>query len=118
MDDWSNSGEALRILATSSESGQVTPAADQVAAEHEAAEWASWWKVGAAYDNPWDDMGMAEQTKVDLSKVPRLQVHEIRSAAKSFPSGAGVGVDNVAHRAIERLSDNAIGALIDIFDEC
>ena len=41
VDDWSNSCEALRILTSSRDSGQVTPAADQVAAEHEAAEWAS-----------------------------------------------------------------------------
>ena len=39
-------------------------------------------------------------------------------AARSFPVGTGVGVDNVSPRALDRLSDEAIAALIEVLHAC
>ena len=38
IEDWSNSAEALRILSNTQATGRISPASDQVAVEHEAAE--------------------------------------------------------------------------------
>ena len=86
IDDSSSCCEALHILTSSQSSGRISPAADQVAVEHEAAEWAKWWQAGAAYDNPWQDRDIARQTLHNLKKLLKLQVHDIRNAAKRFPA--------------------------------
>ena len=118
IEEWSSSCEAQGILKNSQTTGRITPAADQVAVEHEAADWAGWWKANEPYDDPWVDGDLAQQAKADLAKLPRLQVHDIRTAARSFPTGTGVGVDNTAPRALDRLTDAALEALIDILHRC
>ena len=44
-----------------------------------------------------------------------LTVRALRTAARSFPTGTGLGCDNIAPRACERLSDEASAALAMIF---
>ena len=117
-DDWSTSDNFLRILKASKNSGTIAPAADQVTVEREAEEWAKWWQVQATYDDPFERLENREQADTDRNELAPLTVADIRMAAKSFPIGTGVGVDNVSPRALDRLSDEAIEALISVLHAC
>ncbi len=83
-----------------------TPLSDQAAVDHEAQAWATMWDEGAVYTDAF---------KGESCKAPPLQVQGIRQAAKSFPVGTGLGGDNIAPRAIGRLSDNVLLLLIRLF---
>ena len=86
------------------------PLCDQADIETEAGQWAKLWKEGAAYVDPFPG-----------GAVPALApftAGAIRAAASSFPAGTGVGCDNVAPRAVARLSDEVLAALGDLFLAC
>ena len=98
--------------------GTIAPAADQVTVEREAEERAKWWRVQEKYEDPFEDDEHRDQAERDLSELTPLTVADIRMAARSFPIGTGVGVDNVSPRALDRLSDEAINALISVLHAC
>ena len=54
----------------------------------------------------------------EIEELPALTADAIRAAAKSFPAGTGLGVDNISPRAIARLSDEAIDTLAAILMNC
>ena len=84
----------------------LTPLCDQASLELETEDWALLWDEGAEYKNVISD---AEATKlVDLT------IGDIRMAAMSFPIDTGLGPDNIAPRALARLSDQALTSLINI----
>ena len=58
------------------------------------------------------------QTEDDFAELKPLTVADIRMAARSFPTGTGVDIDNVSPRALDRLSDEAIEAFIGILHAC
>eukprot|EP00973_Karenia_brevis_P027793 3830329-Karenia_brevis.AAC.1 len=74
-----------------------TPLCDQAAVEKEANTWARLWKEHSQYLATFDLAGR--------TPPPQLVVEQVRKAALSFPAGTGVGGDNIAPRAISRLSD-------------
>ena len=80
---------------------------DQAAVEHEAEQWALLWKEAAAYAPPIFNM-------IDKMFTP-LFPSAIRTAAKTFPAGTGLGHDHISPRAFLRLSDDAINALAKLF---
>ena len=47
----------------------------------------------------------------DLDELPPLDAFSMRAAALSFPADTGLGADNIAPRALARLSDSALEAL-------
>ena len=74
--------------------------------EREAETWASLWKEGHAYRG---------SVPVHMSTaLRRLRASELREAARTFPHDTGKGVDNIAPRALARLSDVALKALVKI----
>ena len=78
------------------------PLCDQATVDLEAEKWAKLWNEGASYP------------RLDFEQPPMLDdllLHTIRAAAASFPLQTGVGADNVAPRALLRLSDGALLAL-------
>ena len=46
-----------------------------------------------------------------VEELPELTIEALKAAAKSFPAGTGLGVDNISPRAFLRLSDEALTAL-------
>ena len=78
------------------------PLCDQAAVDREAESWAKLWEEKEKY-------GHIDWT--DTQALPELAADEIRAAAASFPVGTGVGADNIAPRALLRLSDAALEAL-------
>ena len=83
------------------------PLSDQAAVDEEAKEWASLWQESAEYDYPVFHEPPALQT---------LMPNAIVVASSSFPVGTGLGVDNIAPRAMSRLSQQAILALVALFN--
>ena len=83
------------------------PLNDQAQVNKEGEMWASIWATQQAYSVQFPQ-------EVDAPLEP-LTVDVIRRAASAFAADTGVGCDNIAPRAIARLSDEAIGALADIF---
>ena len=83
------------------------PLSDQAVVDSEAEDWAVLWQETAHYVAP------------DFDHSPPLASplleEGIRMAARSFPANTGLGADNVAARAIARLSSPAIIALIALF---
>lgn len=83
------------------------PLCDQAAVELEADAWGLQWDEGASYS-----------VQVDTTQLPApaaLQVAMVRRAATSFPAHTGLGADNIAPRAVARLSDRLLEWLIMIF---
>ena len=117
-DDWTTSDNFLRTLKAEKDSGSIAPAADQVTVERETEEWASWWQTQKEYIDPFLDDEVRHQAEHDCANLLPLTITDIRMAARSFPIGTGVGVDNVSPRALDRLSDEAITALSSIFHAC
>ena len=83
---------------------QQVPLADQAAVEKQADDWVRLWKTDEPYRMP---------------NFPRSPEHlqtllpsALKMAASSFPLGTGLGGDNISPRAILRLSDEAISALV------
>ena len=118
IDDAPDVDSILRILRSQAGSGNVVPAADQLATELEAENWATWWKVGEAYDDPFENAEYKGQASDDFSKLASLTASDIRRAARSFPIGTGVGVDNISPRAIDRLTEEALDSLVYILHAC
>ena len=79
------------------------PLCDQADIEREADQWASLWKVNTRYS--------CDFPTHELSRLDVLYAHTIRRAALTFPIATGVGCDNIAPRAIARLSDETLDAL-------
>ncbi len=82
------------------------PLCDEAAVDREAKEWASLWKESAQYDNPIFHNPPA---------LEALMPNAVAIAANSFPIGTGLGVDNIAPRALSRLSHQALVALVALF---
>ena len=80
---------------------------DQADVEQEADNWATLWEESADYDLRCDP-------PLDQALQPLLPF-ALRSAAMSFSASTGVGADNVAPRAVARLSHEMIKALCAIF---
>ena len=83
-----------------SASAKRSPLCDQAAVEHEADAWADQWLEGGHYPDCF--------TGVELPPPLPLVNMEVRRAANAFPIGSGVGGDNIAPRAIARLSDRLL----------
>jgi len=84
-------------------SGQQAPLAEQSEVEVEANYWAALWEEEFPYDAFVDPLGSPA--------LPPLNVHDLRAASLSFPAGTGLGADNIAPRALARLSDDALRGL-------
>ena len=85
-----------------SRSGDVQPLSDQAAVEAEADRWAALWAEGCQYRDVVDPSG---------DPPAALTAAELRAAALTFPPFTGVGADNIAPRALARLSDELLVAL-------
>ena len=88
-------------------SSSKVPLCNQAAVEHEANEWARLWEEGTEYLGSFDH----EQ----CTAPDPLKIHIVRKAAMSFPAGTGLGGDNIAPRAINRLSDQVLLCLATLF---
>ena len=79
------------------------PAAQQTMVDLEAEKWASLWHEGKEYhaDIPQEECAFSTELLADA----------LTAAARSFPADTGVGMDNIAPRALTRLSAEAIQAL-------
>ena len=91
-----------RIIQFNGSSSKI-PAAQQTMVDMEAEKWAKLWQEGQAYhvNIPDEECKFSNEVLADA----------IVAAAQSFPADTGVGMDNIAPRAIARLSDDAIQAL-------
>ena len=83
------------------------PLPDQAAVEATAGDWADLWQSNAVYD--------PGAFPIDMAMLSLLGNWAIRTAAESFPIGTGLGHDNIAPRALLRLSEAAISALALLF---
>ena len=73
----------------------------------EAESWASLWKENSLYRG---------SVPVHLCSTLRpLRAEELREAARTFPYDTGLGADNIAPRALARLSDASLKSLSKIF---
>ena len=86
----------------------LVPLSEQAAVDAECSKWASLWKEGECYNAP--DFGQLSEEPLQL-----LSVWAIRQAAATFPSGTGLGADNISPRAMSRLSDEGVAALSHIY---
>ena len=110
-DEDADAGEGIRQGCTfrgSSEvqrfngSARLTPLCDQAVVEQEADAWGKLWCEGQAYPHlDWSG----------IEELPALLPEALRAAAGSFPPETGLGVDNIAPRALLRLSDESLEAL-------
>ena len=82
---------------------RLIPLADQAAVEKEANTWAQLWKS--------DDQYCMPSFSAPSEQLGALYPCALRMAASSFPIGTGLGSDNIAPRAMLRLSDVALLAL-------
>jgi endonuclease/exonuclease/phosphatase family metal-dependent hydrolase len=99
--------ENASLIGATSCSGRG-PLSDQATVEQQANDWAEIWQEEASYCEP--DFG-------DLrgEQLAPLWPWAIIEAVSTFPVGTGLGADNVAPRALRRLSEAAIVALIALF---
>ena len=79
------------------------PAAQQAAVDQEAEKWAKLWQEGRAYT-----VQLAEEECCFQSE---LLADALVAAACSFPADTGLGMDNIAPKALGRLSRAAMEAL-------
>jgi len=80
---------------------------DQADIEAEADSWANLWEESGEYNVPCEP-------PLDEPLIP-LMPAAVRQAAKTFAAHTGLGADNVAPRAVSRLSDPLLKALCSIF---
>ena len=80
------------------------PLAEQATVEQECNAWAELWKTDGVYEG-------ADISDIEAEPLELLSAWSIRKAAMTFPAGTGLGADNIAPRAVNRLSDRAIEAL-------
>ena len=85
----------------------LIPLSDQATVEAEADKWAALWQEGEHY--------AASEWSFARPALQILAPWAIRMAASTFPVGTGLGVDNIAPRAVLRLSDDALWALAALF---
>ena len=86
-------------------SARLTRLCDQAVVEQEALSWGKLWREGLAYPHlDWSG----------IEELPALHPEALRAAAASFPPGKGLGVDNIALRALLRLSDETMVALAEL----
>eukprot|EP00973_Karenia_brevis_P061595 8565581-Karenia_brevis.AAC.1 len=89
----------------------ASPLGPQQTADAEAATWAVQW----AAERPYPDMDWPE----DLGAIPpQLQLHELKKTLASFPAGTGLGWDALHPRALLRLSDGLLMALLRLLFVC
>ena len=86
--------------------GCKTPLCDQATVDAEADSWAALWKEAHDYE-------CSLPVRHFIPRTPVLP-SALRKAASTFPVGAGLGADNIAPRALNRLSDEAIQYLCKI----
>jgi len=86
------------------------PLSDQADAEAEASSWAALWNEGEEYN--------LDISPSKSDPLPPLRPADLRRSAASFPVGTGVSGENVAPRALERLSDRLLAALCAILMAC
>ncbi len=84
------------------------PLSDQAAVQQEADEWASLWQVAKEYDEEVPLM-------LEPAALEKLAPWAISAAASTFPAATGVGADNVAPKAVARLSIVGLSALAHLF---
>ena len=84
------------------------PLADQAAVQREADQWAALWNVTDDYDE-----SMVDQLEDEPLEL--LGSWAIAAAASTFPADTGLGADNIAPRALCRLSDRGLSALAHLF---
>ena len=88
--------------------GALVPLSDQACVDLECNKWADLWQTEAEYRSP--EFGTLQEEPLHL-----LSTWALKQAALSFPPGTGLGADNVAPRALTRLSDAALIALALLF---
>ena len=92
-------------------SGALLPLCDQAGIELEANSWAALWKEGSAYRS-----GIYPSDS--CPELDTLTATMIRIAASTFPLTTGLGCDNIAPRALCRLSDALLDALGLVLKAC
>jgi hypothetical protein len=83
------------------------PLSDQAVVDKEAAQWAELWQAESEYHTP--DFGN------DIEQLQPLLVVGVREAARTFPIHTGLGADNLAPRAVARLSNDSMHMLCLLF---
>ena len=83
---------------------------DQADVELEANQWASLWKEGQLYECNFDELY--------TDQITILVANNFRLAAMTFPIGTGLGCDNIAPRALCRLSDELLNDLGRLLPRC
>ena len=91
-------------------SGSMAPLGAQAEIEGTAKQWATLWKE--------DDEYKVTKWYFDQQPPSPITGEMIREAALSFPIDTGLGADNLAPRAIARLSMKKLDALARLFMEC
>ena len=89
----------------------TVPLSDQASVDRESEKWAGEWASRAVYSEP-SFLSLAAE------RLPALALLAARCAIATFPAGTGVGDDNIGPRALGRLGDDALLALLRIFAAC
>ena len=97
----------LRYANDANESSATIPLPDQAVVELEADKWAELWQESSTYCEP---VGLISDEALEL-----LTPWSIIQAAHSFPVGTATGADNIAPRAVARLSQEGLKALALIY---
>ena len=106
-------GLSAEQLASISLAGQdEAPLTAQQSANDEKCKWGGEWAVGEQWCEPdWSEL------EVNEDPLP-VSVAEYRRALMTFPIGTGLGWDAIHPRALNRLDDATIQALIDLLIVC
>ena len=103
--------DETQLVAALSETGHPLPLGAQQAAEQQAQAWAAEWGVGL--DLP------AVQWPEDLGPPPPpLMLVPLKRALATFPAATGLGWDDLHPRALLRLPDSLLMALLRILTAC
>ena len=85
----------------------TAPLGDQANVDKEGVDWAKLWLTKKPYIHPLFDLQIAMFKGLAAELLP--------IAAMTFPGDTGLGHDNIAPRALARLSPEALGALAELF---
>ena len=102
-----DSQSGARRWAPDAATAAPVPLCDQAAVEQEADQWAVLWAEGSQY--------MADTSLMDCQPPPILHVQSLRAAARSFPARTGLGADHISPRALDRLSDETLSGLCQLY---
>ncbi len=91
------------------DSASKVPLCDQADVEQEADGWAGIWQEAADY--------LCSVLPSEASRPQALGAAQMRAASRTFPYDTGLGADNVAPRAIERLSDDMLQRLAQLLSD-